>query len=236
MKSKLTQLLMALGFTAALASQAMAGSITGTVKFDGAVPNFKEIKMDADPLCSAQHKDAVYPQTLLLGEGQTMGNVFVTVKNVPKGDYKAPTEPVVIDQKGCNYFPHVIALMVNQPAKILNPDGTLHNVHALSKVNQEFNVAMPKFRTEITKTWDKPEGMFAIKCDVHPWMNAWMTVVAHPFFYVTQADGKFELKDLPDGTYEVTAWHEKLGTKSASVTVAGGAATTDFIFAAPTKS
>ena len=226
-------------FTVLLTANAWAagGSVTGTIKFDGAIPKFKEVKMDADPICSAQHKDAVYPQTLLLGEGQTMGNIFVQVKNAPAGTYTAPADTVVIDQKGCNYDPHVVGIMVGQKVKILNPDGTLHNVHALCKVNQEFNMAMPKFRTEVEKAFDKPEFMFAMKCDVHPWMTAWVTVMPNPFFAVTKADGKFEIKDLPAGTYQIEAWHEKLGTKTVSVTVTdGAAATADFTFAAPTKS
>ena len=126
--------------------------------------------------------------------------------------------------------------MVGQPVKILNPDGTLHNVHVVSKINPEFNLAMPKFRTEVTKTFDKPEFMFAMKCDVHPWMNAWVSVLSNPFFAVTKADGKFEIKDLPAGTYEINAWHEKLGTKTATVTVTdGAAAASDFTFSPPTK-
>ena len=232
---KNVKLLTAIGFLLVLAGNAMAGSVTGTVKFDGQAPTFKEIKMDADPICSAQHKDPVFPQTLALGEGNTMGNVFVFIKNAPKGDYKAPADTVVVDQKGCNYTPHVIGAMVGQPVKILNPDGTLHNVHALSKVNQEFNMAMLKFRTEVTKTFDQAEFMFALKCDVHPWMNAWIAIMPNPFFQVTKTDGKFEIKDLPDGTYEIDAWHEKLGTKTASITVAGGNATVDFSFSAPNK-
>ena len=225
-------------FSIVFAASAFAGgSVSGTVKFDGDAPKFKEIKMDADPVCLSHHKDAVFPQTLVLGEGNTMGNVFVQVKNAPKGDYKAPAEPLVIDQQGCNYHPHVAGAMIGQTVKFLNPDGTLHNVHALAKVNQEFNMAMPKFRTEVTKTFDKPEFMFALKCDVHPWMTGWMTVMPHPYFAVTKEDGKFEIKDLPDGTYDIEAWHEKLGTKKASVTITGGAAqVTDFTFAAPTKS
>ncbi|MDO8674818.1 MAG: carboxypeptidase regulatory-like domain-containing protein [Candidatus Omnitrophota bacterium] len=230
-------LLTVLGLTIGLSGYAAAGSVTGTIKYDGAVPNFKEIKMDADPMCMALHKEAVYPQTLVLGDGQTMGNVFVYVKNAPAGNYTAPVDPVVIDQKGCNYDPHVVGVMVNQPVKILNPDGTLHNVHAITKVNQEFNMAMPKFRTEVIKTFDKPEFMFVMKCDVHPWMIAWVSVLPNPFFAVTKADGKFEIKDLPAGTYEINAWHEKLGTKTATVTVTDGAtAASDFTFSSPTKS
>jgi plastocyanin len=234
---KLTQAFLVIGFMTLFVAKSWAGSVSGTVKFDGETPNFKEIKMDADPICLTHHKEPVFPQSLLLGEGKTMGNVFVYVKNAPGGDYKAPTEPAVLDQLGCNYSPHVLGVMVNQPVKILNPDGTLHNVHALSKANAEFNMAMPKFRTEVTKTFDKPEFMFPVKCDVHPWMSAYVAVMPNPFFAVTKADGKFEIKDLPDGNYTIEAWHEKLGTKSAAVTVTGGAATvTDFAFSAPSKS
>jgi plastocyanin len=217
---------------------AHAGSVTGTVKFDGTAPKFKEIKMDADPLCAAQHSTPVLPQTLVLGDGGAMANVFVYVKSGLKGDAApAPTTEVVINQKGCQYTPHVAAVQVGQPVKILNPDGTLHNVHALSKVNSEFNAAMPKFRTEITKTFDKAEPMFAVKCDVHPWMGAWLAVMPNSFFAVTKEDGKFTIDNLPAGTYEIEAWHEKLGKKTATVKVeASGSATADFTFAAPAKS
>jgi plastocyanin len=220
--------------TAALA----AGSVTGTITFDGKAPNFKPISMDADPVCASKHKDAVMPQTLVLGEGQTMGNVFVYVKSgLTQTKFAPPAEAAVIDQQGCNYIPHVMGVMAGQKLKILNPDGTLHNVHAMSKVNAEFNLAMPKFRTEVEKIFDKPEFMFAMKCDVHPWMLAWVAVMPHPYFTVTKADGKFEIKDLPPGNYEIEAWHEKLGPKTAKVTVTdGGAATADFTFAAPNKS
>ncbi len=236
--SKLVSLVVGLVFSAGLCSSALAaGSITGTVKFDGKAPNFKAINMDADPICSAAYKDAVYPQTLVLGDDNTMGNVFVYVKSgLTKNDYPAPAETVVIDQKGCNYDPHVVGVMVGQKVKFLNPDGTLHNVHIMSKVNDEMNLAMPKFRTELEKTFEKAEFMFPVKCDVHPWMTSWMAVMSNPFFTVTKADGKFEIKNLPAGTYEIEAWHEKLGTKTATVTVTeGGTATTDFSFSAPTK-
>ena len=213
-----------------------AATITGTVKYDGEVPKFKEIKMDADPICSTHHTSPVYPQNLVMGDGNTMGNVFVQVINAPKKAYTAPADPIVLDQKGCMYDPHDVGVMVGQTLKILNPDGTLHNVHAMSKENAEFNLAMPKFRTETTKVFDKPEFMFAMKCDVHPWMAAWVSVMPHPFFNVTKTDGKFEIKDIPAGTYEVEAWHEKLGTQKQSVTVAEGESKEiNFTFAKPSK-
>lgn len=204
-------------------SSSQAASVSGVVKYEGTAPRFKEIKMDADPLCPEKHTGPVYPQTLILGDGNTMGNVFIYVKSgLPNQQYPAPAEPVVISQTGCMYDPHVFGVMVGQPVKILNPDGTLHNVHAMSKVNPEFNLAMPKFRTETTKVFDKPEFMFAFKCDVHPWMLAWGSVMSHPFFSVTKQDGKFTINDLPAGTYEIEAWHEKMGTQTASVTVTDG--------------
>lgn len=216
---------------------ANAASISGTIKFDGEAPKFKEIKMDADPVCMTLHSSPVYPQTLVLGEGKTMGNVFVHIKKgLTQKSFQSPAGELVIDQKGCEYHPHVAGVMVGQTVKVLNPDGTLHNVHILSKVNPEANIAMPKFRKDITVKFDKSEFMFALKCDVHPWMGAWLAVMPHPFFTVTKGDGKFMLADLPAGTYEVEAWHEKLGAKSVTVTVAeGDNATADFSFSAPTK-
>lgn len=222
MKHTLLSTLTAMSF-AAIVSVAQAATITGTVKYDGEAPKFKEIKMDADPVCLTHHTEAVYPQTLMLGSGNEMGNVFVrVVSGLSKKDYPAPTTEVVIDQKGCMYDPHVVGVMVGQTVKILNPDGTLHNVHAMSKINPEFNLAMPKFRTETTKVFDKAEFMFPMKCDVHPWMGAWVSVMDNPFFSVTKSDGKFSINDLPAGTYDVEAWHEKLGVQKQTVTIADG--------------
>jgi plastocyanin len=186
----------------------------------------------------SHHSAPVQPQTIQLGEGNEIGNIFVHVKSgIPKKNFPAPAEEVVIDQKGCMYHPHVIGVMVNQTVKILNPDGTLHNVHALPKLNAEFNLAMPKFRTEVTKTFEKPEMLFPIKCDVHPWMGAWISVMSHPYFDVTAEDGVFEIKDLPAGEYEIEAWQEKLGTQTAKVTLAEGESKeVNFTFSKPSKS
>jgi plastocyanin len=214
---------------------ASAATVSGTIKFEGEAPKFKEIKMDADPVCLTHHTGPVYPQTLLLGEGQTLGNVFVYVKNgYEKKAYPPPAEAAILDQKGCQYDPHVIGVMVGQTVKILNPDGTLHNVHATSKINPEFNLAMPKFRTETTKVFDKAEFMFQMKCDVHPWMGAYVSVMDNPYFSTTKADGKFTIANLPAGTYEIEAWHEKLGTKVVKITVtADETKEENFVFAKP---
>jgi plastocyanin len=211
-----------------------ASSITGTVTFDGKAPKLNPLAMDADPVCAKKHSAPVLNEMLVLGNGNTMGNVVVWVsKGLPAGKtYPAPTTPVVLDQNGCQYKPHVMGIMVGQPYKILNSDGILHNIHTLPKVNPSFNQAFPATRKEATTKFDKPEAIFNIKCDVHPWMIAYVGVFTHPFYSVTGADGKFTISGLDPGTYEITAWQERLGTKTASVTVgASGTKTQDFKFA-----
>jgi len=111
--------------------------------------------------------------------------------------------------------------MVGQPLKFLNSDSVLHNLHTLPEENDEFNVTMPKFLKETIRSFEYPEGMFPIKCDVHPWMGGFVAVLAHPFFDVTEKDGQYQLNDLPPGTYTLEAWHEKLGTRTAEVTITG---------------
>ncbi len=215
----------------------LAGGITGTVKYDGAVPKLRTIRMDADPGCAKKHSSPVKSEVLVLGDGNTLGNVFVRViKGAPAKAYPAPKEPVVIDQEGCRYDPHVLGVMVGQPLKILNSDGLLHNIHALPKINKSFNMAMPATRKEADATFTKEEFMFKIKCDVHPWMGAWIAVMTHPFFDATTTDGKFDIGNLPPGTYEIEAWHEKLKTKTASVTISGDESqTVDFSFSPPAR-
>ncbi len=214
---------------------AYAGSITGTVKFEGTAPHSRLIHMDADPVCYAVNKGNVHSPALVLGDNNTLGNVFVYIKSgLAKSNYPIPAEAAVITQAGCNYAPHVIGVIVGQKVKFLNPDGTLHNVRAMCQINPEFNEAMPDFRKEMEVSFNKPEFMFQVQCDVHPWMQAWIAVMAHPFFAVTGPDGKFEIKNVPAGTYEIEAWHEKLGTKTATVTVKDGTAQTlDLTFSEP---
>ena len=213
-----------------------ASSITGTVTFDGKAPTLRPLAMDADPVCAKKHSAPVPNEMLLLGSGNTMGNVMVWVsKGLPAGKtWPAPSTPAVLDQNGCQYKPHVMGIMVGQSYKILNSDGILHNIHTLPKINPGFNKPMPGTLKETTTKFDKPEPIFNIKCDVHPWMQAYVGVFTNPFFSVTSADGKFTISGLDPGTYEITAWQERLGTKTATVTVgASGTKTQDFKFAMP---
>ena len=218
-----------------VAGTATAGSITGTAVFEGKVPALKPLAVAAEPMCAKKHP-TVPNEMLVLGTGNSMANVVVrVVSGLPAGkSYPAPTTPVTMDQVGCQYVPHVMGLMVGQPFKVLNNDGVLHNVHALPKVNKPFNMAMPPTRKEAQESFAKEEGMFVVKCDVHPWMQSYVGVFSHPFFAVTGADGKFTIKDLPAGTYEVEAWHERLGTQKQSVTVgASDTKTAAFKFSPP---
>jgi plastocyanin len=215
-----------------------AATVTGTVTFDGKAPNLPPIKMEADPACAKKHSAPVPGEALVLGNGNTMGNIMVWVSKglAPGKKFPVPSAPAVLDQKGCQYVPHVMGIMVGQQYRILNSDGVLHNVHTLPKINRGFNKPMPPTMKETTTTFDKEEAIFNIKCDVHPWMNAYVSVFTHPFFSVTGKDGKFTISGLDPGTYTLTAWHERLGTQTATVTVAANETKAqNFKFAMPAK-
>ena len=199
-----------------------AGSVKGVVSLDGVAPKNEAIKMNADPVCVRENKTPQFQETYLVGsDGKSLANVFVYVKDgLGNYVYDAPTGPEKIDQKECRYHPHVFGMRVGQPLEIINSDPTLHNIHALPKGNSEFNTGQPIQGMKTTHTFDKPEVMVPFKCDVHGWMNAYVGVLEHPYYAVTDNDGKFELKDLPAGTYTIEAWHEKLGTQTQSVTLA----------------
>ena len=215
-----------------------ASTITGTITFDGKPPSLKPLSMDADPACAKKHSKPVPDQRLVLGSGNTMGNALVWVsKGLPSGkSWPAPKTPVTLDQQGCVYVPHVQGIMVGQAYRILNSDGILHNVHSLPKVNPQFNKPMPPTMKETTTTFAKPENVFPIKCDVHPWMQAFIGVFTHPFYSATGTDGKFTISGLDPGTYEISAWHEVLGTQTATITVAANETKSqDFKFAVGKK-
>ncbi len=216
---------------------AHAGSITGTIKFEGEAPPMKPIDTSSVPECHEMHKDKpIVNEVLVMGPGQTLGNIYVEVtKGVPAKEYPVPSEPFVLTQEGCRYAPHMFAVRAGQKLKILNPDGMLHNVNFLPKINKPSNVAMPPNLKEMEVAFDKPEALFQFKCDIHPWMGAYCAVVSHPFFSITKEDGVYRIDGLDPGEYEITAYHERLGKQSATVKVADGAATQDFAYSRPAK-
>ena len=210
---------------------AAAGSITGVITLEGTPPQRQSVKMSADPQCVAANPDGRLGEVFLVKDGK-LQNVFVYVKE-GLGDrkFEVPTTPAVLDQVDCMYTPRVLGVMAGQTIEIKNSDGTLHNVHALPAASKPFNNAMPMKGMTIKRKFTAPEVMVRLKCDVHPWMAAYIGVVDHPFFAVSGESGTFTIANVPAGTYTVEAWHEKLGTQSASITVADGtAANADFSF------
>jgi hypothetical protein len=159
----------------------------------------------------------------LINDNGTLRNVFVYVKTGLEGKvFPPPRTPVILDQHGCAYQPRVLGMQARQPLLIRNSDDTLHNVHAMPTRSKEFNVGQPNKGMETTRTFTTPEVMVKFKCDVHPWMAAYIGVLDHPYFAVTGADGDVRIPELPPGTYEFEAWHETYGTKTQRVTLAPG--------------
>jgi len=224
-------LLGATAVAAMLVATAHAGDITGTISLNGKAPTRRQVKMSADPQCEAANPDGRLGDVFVINDGKVQ-NVFVYVKE-GLGDkkFETPKEPAKINQHGCMYTPHVVGAMAGQTLEILNSDGTLHNVHSLPKNSKQFNSAMPMKGMKIKKKFASPEIMVRMKCDVHPWMSAYVGVLDHPFFAVSGSDGSYTIKGLPAGTYTIEAWHEKMGTQTQSVTVGdSGAASADFAF------
>ncbi len=199
---------------------ATAGSIAGKVTLEGTAPAAEPIQMAADPNCARMHSTPVTTEFVVVGEGGALANSFVYIKSGLQGDFPPPSDPVVLDQQGCTYHPHVMGIQVGQPLEILNSDETLHNIHAMPKNNKEFNIGQPVKNLKTQRKFDAPEVMVPFKCDVHKWMNSYAGVLEHPFFAVSGLDGTFTIDGVPPGTYTVEVWHERAGTKEMSVTVA----------------
>ena len=214
-----------------------AGTLKGHVKYDGKPPKKKRLRMDADPVCGSSHSGPVYSENFKMAKDGSMAEALVYLKDVSYGG-GVPSEPAVLDQKGCIYMPHVFGMVAGQELLIKNSDATLHNIHSMPKVNKEFNFAMPKVVKEKKSTFSLSEpDPFYIKCDVHPWMKSWVLVSDHPFFAVTDENGNFSIEGIPAGTYEVVCWQEKFGKRTITkkVTIGDGDTTENFVFSRPKK-
>ncbi len=189
------------------------------MKLEGTAPKASSINMAADPACAKQHQTGVSTQDILVGQAGTLQNVVVfVVDGLGDRKFDPPSQPARLEQKGCMYQPHVLALEANQPLEVVNEDSTSHNVHALATNNREWNKAEPP-GTQVDDAFPREEIAVLMKCNVHPWMRSYVAVFKHPFFAVTREDGTFDLSSLPPGTYTIEAWHEKLGTATQKVTV-----------------
>lgn len=196
-----------------------AGTITGTVVFEGTPPAATPSKVGSDPFCVKANAAGIPPESYVIHDGK-LENVVVYVKEgLGAYQFDVPAEPAKLDQQGCRYMPHGLAARVGQPIEISNSDETLHNVHAMPRVNQEFNFAQALKGITDQRTFTKPEVGIVFRCDVHPWMTSYVSVFEHPYYAVTADGGKFTLKDVPAGTYTLEAWHERLGRQTQQVTI-----------------
>jgi hypothetical protein len=206
------------GATAYDASKATA-TISGKVTLNGtpAAP----ATLPLTPECKQVHGDKpAVEQSVEVSSDGAMKDVLVYIKSgADKWTYTTPTEPVVLDQQGCQYHPHMVALMVNQPLKIRNSDPFLHNIHPMPTNNPQFNMGQPVKGMESEKTFANPEVAIPVKCDVHRWMSAHIAVMSNPFYSITGDNGSYSIK-LPAGTYTIEAWTEKFGVQTQNVTVA----------------
>ena len=190
------------------------GTIAGVVKFKGQAPTPKKIDVTKDvAVCG---KTVKYDESLMVANGD-VDEAVVFIADIKKGKPMTSSE-IKLDQRDCEYHPHVLAFPAGSTLQVLNPDGILHNIHGYSKINTPFNLAQPKFRKSLNVKIEKPE-IINIKCDVHSWMNGWLFSAANPYFSVTDRAGSFRLTDVPPGTYTLTVWHDTLGELSQKVTV-----------------
>jgi plastocyanin len=195
---------------------ATAGSVSGTVTFAGAAPKAQKIDMSQDAACKGNNTAET-----IVADGGKLANVFVYVKEgLDNRAFDTPKDSVTIDQKGCRYHPHVLGVMTGQNIEIRNDDETTHNIHPTPKDNREWNESQPPKAAAIEKNFAREEVMLPVKCNQHPWMKMYVNVVKTPFFAVTGADGKYEIKGLPPGDYTLAFVQEKLGEKTQKVTLA----------------
>jgi hypothetical protein len=218
---------------------AQEGSIAGTISFVGAVPEKQPISMTADAVCASANPDA-HSENIVIN-GDKVANVLIYIKEGKVGDrnisslsFAPASQPAVLDQHGCHYVPHVVAVQINQPFTVVNSDPTAHNVNVDARQNAKFNQGQSPGAAPINKTFKRAETVIPVKCNQHPWMGAYIAVLQHPFFAVSDASGKFEIKGVPAGTYTLIAWHEKYRQGiTQTVTVGAGApVTSDFSFTA----
>lgn len=215
---------------------ATLGTISGRVTLAGTAPAAELVRIDSDPACVTLAGGATRRgDEIVGGDGHTLPSVFVYVKEgLPPRMYPVPSTPAVLDQQQCRYVPRVLGVQVGQPLAIRNSDPLLHNVRAEGAINETFDVGTPVQGMELTRTFATREVMVPVKCNVHPWMRAYIGVLEHPFFAVTDADGRFTIPQLPAGSYTIETWHERFGTATRQVTVtAGGAADLAVVYEAP---
>ena len=231
---KMTSRVLTVSLCAAAVSMASAADITGKITLKGTPPPAQEItdvKNNAD--CSKFHTAPVMTQHFIVGAGSELANVVVALKGVPAKPGGESAKPAMLDQKNCLYTPQIQAIQTNQKLLVKNSDPLSHNVHTLPSVtgNAEKNNGQAAGQPDLTFTFAKPENFLKFKCDIHPWMFAWVSVFDHPYFAVTDKDGKFTIKDVPPGKYTIEARHRKAAPDGVTkeIEVKDSGATADFV-------
>ena len=200
---------------------ATAGTIIGPVTLVGKPPTPRMIDMSSSLPCLQLNPSPVASPVVVVGENGALANVAVYVKDGLQGyRFETPKDPVVLDQRNCMYAPHVVAMMAGQPLEIRNDDPTLHEIHRLALHNRQWHAPQPAGAAPLKETFARPELAVPILCSTHPWMQAFVFAFDHPYFAVTSQDGRFELKNVPPGTYTIEAWHEQYKTLDQTVTLA----------------
>src|SRR5438552_330149 len=224
-------------FAAALSTSlqvSLAGEISGTITLKGTPPPEKDITpLKADPNCGKFWTTMPKTRFYAVGGNGGLADVFVTLKGFSGKSTGASAPPVVLDQKNCEYHPYVFAVQTNQKIMAKNSDPVLHNVHSMPAApgNKEDNKAQMPNGPDLPFVFPTAETFLRFKCDVHPWMFAYACVVDHPYFAVTDKDGKYTIKNVPDGKYTMEVYHRKAAPASAPVTAeveVSGGATKDF--------
>lgn len=207
-----------------------SAAISGTVHFEGTAPERSELETNRE--CQDLRESPPLSEEVVVNDNETLKWTFVYIKEgLDDAEYSAPSEPVVLDQDGCMYKPHVLGVQASQPLLIRNSDPFQHNINAQAEVNRPFNFSQPVEGMENERTFQEPEVMVRIKCDVHGWMEAWAGVVGHPFHSQTGDEGTYTLDNLPAGEYVVEAWHQEYGAQTETVTVEEDtSASVDFTF------
>jgi plastocyanin len=204
------------------AAQSGSGVIQGRVVFSGAAPAMKIIP--GSPM--------VNDESIVVGPNNGLKNVIVFLKDAPKPTFVLNT-PAVLDQVKCVYVPHVLAVQTGQTLRLKSSDALMHNVHLKCQVNPDANYGFPGVgQRDITLASAEPP--FPVRCDVHPWMSAWIGVFDHPWFAVTGDDGRFTIEHVPPGKYTLVAWQEVLPQQQQQINVAAtGTTEADFTFQSP---
>jgi len=191
-------------------------SIAGTVKLTGSPPEMQLTKRQGDPFCA---KTPMKEEEVIVGPGGGLKNVVVRIKAGLTGRYDPPATSPTLDQTACMYRPRVQAVVAGQTLMIKNSDQTLHNIHGFKGPSTQFNQAQIPGMAPISRKLTDTDQVLKFKCDVHPWMTAYVIVSGNPFFAVTGDDGSYKITGVPAGKYTVEAWHERYGTKTAEITV-----------------